>query len=190
VPRFIAPLGVGAHLERWGIAAEKIQECDWWESVELAGLQLHCTPARHFSARGLFDRHATLWCSWALRTPGQNILLGADSGYGPHFKMMGERLGPFDLALLECGQYNDMWKQIHSMPEEIPLAWRDLKAERIMPIHWGAFKLAMHDWTEPVDRLLASVAREEQQKIVTPLIGQRFNTKQLEGLTDRWWEEI
>ncbi|PHI19706.1 hypothetical protein CEQ90_11700 [Lewinellaceae bacterium SD302] len=187
VQDFVVPLGVGAHLERWGIAANRITELDWWEQTDYAGIQLTCTPARHFSGRGLFNRYSTLWCAWAIRFGDyHNIFHGADSGYGIHFRQVGEKLGPFDFALLECGQYNDMWHQIHAMPEELLQAWDELNVRTIMPIHWGAFKLAMHSWTEPPERLLAAAGRREE-RILTPYIGKRFSPYEVEENRERWW---
>lgn len=190
VDQFIVPLGVGAHLERWGVEVERITELDWWEQTDYAGIQLSCTPARHFSGRGLFNRHTTLWCSWAIRFGEyHNVFHGADSGYGVHFKQVGEKLGPFDFALLECGQYNEMWAQIHAMPEQLINAWDDLNVRTIMPIHWGAFKLAMHGWTEPPERLLKA-AGKRGERILTPLIGKRFSPYEVAENRQRWWREL
>lgn len=188
VPHFVAALGVGAHLERWGVATEKIIELDWWETNEVAGLKFTSTPTRHFSGRGL-RRFRTLWCGFAIEGAGHNVLYGADSGYGKHFKEIGEKLGPFDFALMECGQYNEMWNQIHAMPEELPQAWKDVNAKTMMPIHWGRFKLAMHPWTEPVERLLAATPINDQNRLITPSIGERFDPKKPEQYLNRWWRE-
>lgn len=173
VKHFYVPLGVGAHLEKWGVAPGKITELDWWDEVEMAGgMKLVSTPARHFSGRGLFNRNETLWTSYVLKTADQAIFLGADSGYGTHFKTIGEKYGPFDLTLLECGQYNENWPNIHMMPEETAQAHLDLKGKVLLPIHWGKFKLALHPWTEPVERLTVK-AEALHIKLLLPEIGQR-----------------
>ena len=134
-------------------------------------LKLIATPARHFSGRSLFNRNETLWTSFILKTAEKTIFLGADSGYGSHFKMIGEKYGPFDLTMLECGQYNQNWPNIHMMPEETAQAHVELKGKVLIPIHWGKFKLAMHPWTEPVERLTAK-GKELGIKILLPQIGQ------------------
>jgi hypothetical protein len=127
-------------------------------------------PARHFSGR-LFTRAQSLWSSFVYQTPHHKLYLGADSGYGKHFKEIGEQFGPFDLALLECGQYNDMWPYIHMKPEEVVTAAKDLKSKVLMPVHWGKFSLAMHPWNEPIQRVSAA-AKENGMPITTPLIGE------------------
>lgn len=173
VGHFYVPLGVGAHLESWGVNAEKITELDWWDEVEIApNMKLAATPARHFSGRGLFNRNETLWASYVLKSADKSIFLGADSGYGKHFKTIGEKYGPFDLTMLECGQYNVNWPNIHMMPEETAQAHIDLKGKVLMPIHWGKFKLALHSWTEPVERLTKR-GKELGINMLLPEIGQQ-----------------
>jgi len=184
--QFIVPLGVGSHLENWGIAAERIQEMDWWEEMALPGdLILAMTPARHFSGRGLVT-HKTLWASYSFLWPDQKVFASGDSGYGPHFKEIGEKLGPFDLAMLENGQYNEDWPLIHMMPEECWQAGRDLNAASIMPIHWGKFTLALHHWTDPVERLLQAAASADSV-FLSPVIGQH-NRLMHDFPRDRWWQ--
>lgn len=168
--RFIAPLGVGAHLEAWGVAASAITEKDWWEGVQAGPVLLTLAPARHFSGRGLNNRASTLWGSWVMQAGGRKIFFGADSGYSPTFKEIGDRFGPFDLALLECGAYHELWHGIHMMPEEAVQAAVDIQARVLMPIHWGKFSLAMHPWKEPVERLSAK-AQELDMPLLTPRIG-------------------
>lgn len=185
-PHFVCSLGVGAHLERWGVSASKIIELDWWETNEVAMLKFTSTPSRHFSGRKI-KRFRTLWGGFAIESKDHKVLYASDSGYGKHFKEIGEKLGPFDLAFLECGQYNEMWNQIHAMPEELPQAWQEVQAKVMMPIHWGRFKLAMHDWTEPVERLLAATADTDQQRLITPRIGERFDPAKPANYVTRWW---
>jgi L-ascorbate metabolism protein UlaG (beta-lactamase superfamily) len=171
VNMFYMPLGVGVHLQKWGIEKERIVELDWWQETNFEDLTFVCTPAQHFSGRGLTDRASTLWCSWIIQSETDNIYFSGDSGYGPHFKTIGEQYGPFDFAMLECGQYNEMWHEIHMFPEETAQAGIDIKAKRFMPIHWGAFKLALHPWTEPIKRV-SKKAKELNIELVTPKIGE------------------
>jgi len=170
VGRFIAPLGVGAHLEAWGVPPEKIIELDWWERAELGGgLAIVATPARHFSGRTL-ARGKTLWASYALLAPARRFYLGGDSGYGEHYKEIGAKYGPFDLAMLECGQYDAYWPNIHTMPEENARAGRELGAKWILPVHWAKFTLGTHPWDDPVERLTREATRLGQG-VTTPRIG-------------------
>ncbi|WP_424767655.1 MBL fold metallo-hydrolase [Paenibacillus sp. sgz302251] len=171
VKRYIVPLGVAPHLVRWGIDPARIEEHDWWEEFEYEGLRLACTPARHFSGRSLTDRDATLWCSWVIQGRGTKVFFSGDSGYGPHFKEIGSKYGPFDLTLMECGQYDRRWAAIHMMPEETVQAHLDVQGRVMIPIHWGAFTLAMHSWTDPVERAVAA-AKQLNATISTPKIGE------------------
>lgn len=190
VNNFITPLAVGNHLKKWGVDSNKISELDWWDEKTLDNVQFICTPAQHFSGRGLSDRGATLWSSWVIKTEKYSIFFSGDSGYNTHFKEIGEMYGPFDFAMMECGQYNEQWKQIHMIPEETVQASLDLKAKLIMPIHWAAFKLAFHTWTEPVERLIGK-AKEYNLKVITPKIGQQFKiSKSPEAIENYWWKEI
>ncbi len=183
--RFITPLGVGAHLERWGIPASAITEKDWWESVEVGGVKLTLAPSRHFSGRGLNNRASTLWGSWVVEAGNRKVYFGADSGYSPTFREVGQRFGPFNLALLECGAYNELWRSIHMMPEEVAQAAAELQARVLMPIHWGKFNLAMHPWKEPVERLTAK-ANELGMPLLTPSIGAVVVDADL-SRSERWW---
>ncbi len=169
--KIICSLGISSHLTYWGIEEAKIAELDWWEGMTLdAGIELIAAPARHFSGRGL-KRGQSLWSSFVLRSSQHAFYLGGDSGYDQHFKWIGEQYGAFDLAVLECGQYNTMWPLIHMMPEDTARAALDLKAKVLMPVHWGKFMLAMHEWNEPVKRLLKK-AKELNLKVTTPKIGE------------------
>lgn len=168
---FYTSLGVGAHLEYWGIDTNKITEFDWWESAAVdENMQLTAAPGRHFSGRGI-KRGQTLWSSFILKTPDYNLFIGGDSGYDTHFKTIGDKFGPFDLAILECGQYNKSWPNIHMMPEETVQAAIDLKAKILLPVHWGKFSLALHPWKEPVTRVIQK-AGAENVRLITPMIGE------------------
>ena len=156
VKRFVTPLGVDEHLKYWGVPAEKITTLDWWEQASVDdSVSITATPARHFSGRK-FAQAKTQWASFVLKLHGYSIFIGGDSGYDAQFKKIGELFGPFDLALLETGQYGEDWPTIHMMPEETATAAIDLRAKVLMPVHWGKFVLANHDWREPVERLLKS----------------------------------
>ncbi|RYY39764.1 MAG: MBL fold metallo-hydrolase [Chitinophagaceae bacterium] len=188
VNRIITGLGTGAHLERWGFDARMIIELDWWEERALPdGFRITATPARHFSGRGL-KRNGAVWTSFALQTPARKIFLGGDSGYGAHFRSIGEKLGPFDLAILECGQYNAYWKYIHMMPEEVVQAAHDLGAQQLLPVHWGKFTLALHDWDEPIRRVVAA-AEQQQLPLLHPMIGELVDLDN-PVKHHRWWEDI
>jgi len=186
---FFVPLGVGKHLRDWGVEASRIHELDWWGEIDFEGLHFAFTPARHFSGRGLTDRFSTLWGGWVIRGKKDNIYFSADSGYGPHFAEIGNKFGPFDLAMIECGQYNEKWADIHMMPEQSAQAAVDARAKVMMPIHWGAFVLAMHSWTDPVERVTKK-ADELGMRIITPRIGDVITMKGLATFHERWWREV
>ncbi len=181
----ITSLGVGSHLEYWGIDMNKVTELDWYQSTEVEGIRLTAAPARHFSGRG-FKRAKTLWSSFILKTKEVAIYIGADSGYDTHFQNIGEKQGPFDLAILESGQYNEAWKNIHMMPEETVQASLDLRAKILLPVHWGKFSLSLHPWDEPIKRVVKK-AEELNVKITTPRIGEPLLIGKKHP-TDQWWE--
>ena len=188
VEKIFVPLGVGAHLEKWGVPVEKIVESDWWDESNLGEkFKLVCTPARHFSGRGLADRFNTLWCSWVIISENHRIYFGGDSGYFPGFEEIGKKYGPFDITMIECGAYSKYWPYIHIMPEEAVQANLDLRGKVLLPIHWGKFNLSIHSWIEPVERLLKK-ADELNVNIATPLIGESFT---LNGSipNKQWWRE-
>ena len=186
VKKIYCSAGISSHLIYWGINKEIITEMDWWQTEVLDNnTTLTAAPARHFSGRAI-KRGQTLWSSFILTSPGIKIYLGGDSGYDSHFKEIGEKFGPFDLAILECGQYNTMWPLIHMMPEETVQAAIDLKTKQLLPVHWGKFRLSMHPWNEPVKRVLAK-AKEINMPVLTPRIGEPvlFLSK---SSSKAWWE--
>ncbi len=189
VGMFYTPLGVGVHLQEWGVEDQRIVELDWWQEINFKDLKFKCAPAQHFSGRGIDDRRNTLWSSWIIQSETENIFFSGDSGYGPHFKEIGDKYGPFDFAMMECGQYNDMWKEIHMMPEETAQAGLDVKAKFIMPIHWGAFKMAMHPWTDPVERLMTK-ASSLKIPVLVPRIGEFVILHEKEIQTNNWWTKF
>lgn len=183
---WITSLGVGAHLEYWGIPADKIMELDWWESFAMkAGCSITAAPARHFSGRGL-KRAQSLWSSFVLRSPRYNFYLGGDSGWDAHFAEIGRRFGPFDLAILECGQYHPYWKHIHMMPEEVADAAEALGARRLLPVHWGKFVLSLHPWNEPIERLLKAAAGKPFTMLM-PMIGETVLPVSDKACDKYWW---
>jgi L-ascorbate metabolism protein UlaG (beta-lactamase superfamily) len=187
VKQFIVPLGVACHLERWGVDPKIIQEHDWWDEFAFRGLTLASTPARHFSGRGLGGRDTSLWCSWVILSEQTRIFFSGDSGYGPHFKEIGNKYGPFDLTLMECGQYNERWAGIHMMPEETVQAHLDVKGKLMIPIHWGAFTLALHSWTDPVERAVKA-AKQLNTAIATPRIGEIVSIGSAVYPNSVWWK--
>lgn len=188
VGKVITGLGTGAHLERWGFTPEQIIEKDWNESAVLdSGFVITATPGRHFSGRG-FKRNQAIWASFVLQTPTKKIFIGGDSGYDTHFAKIGAEHGPFDLALLECGQYNKAWKYIHLMPEEAVQAALDLKAKTLMPVHWAKFALAYHAWDEPIARVTKE-AHRLNVPILHPMIGELVDLND-SGVQAEWWKGI
>lgn len=188
VGQFYTPLGVGNHLISWGVPKENVHQLDWWETIMFDQIELVCTPARHFSGRGITDRNTTLWSSWVIKGANKNIYFSGDGGYGAHFKEIGDKYGPFDISMMECGQYNQDWHAIHMMPEETAQAAVDLQSKLFMPIHWGAFTLAFHDWTDPAERVTAAALKLNQQ-VTTPKIGEPVIVGAAVFPTARWWEE-
>jgi L-ascorbate metabolism protein UlaG (beta-lactamase superfamily) len=181
-------LGVAAHLVYWGFDAKIIHELDWWQSKQMDDdIKITATPARHFSGRGI-KRAQTLWSSFVLESSTRKLFLGGDSGYGHHFAEIGNKFGSFDLAILECGQYNERWPMIHMMPEQTVQAGIDLGAKIILPVHWGKFALAYHVWDEPINRF-SKKANELKIKHITPQIGESYYFDQPHQ-TKRWWSSL
>jgi L-ascorbate metabolism protein UlaG (beta-lactamase superfamily) len=187
VGSFYVPSGVGRHLIRWGIHPSKIHEFNWWEEAEFEGLRFACTPAIHFSGRYILDNNSTLWCSWVIAHSEVKLFFSGDSGYGPHFKTIGEKYGPFNLTLMECGQYDYRWPTIHMLPEETVQAQLDVRGEMMIPIHWAAFKLAFHDWTDPIDRIMKA-AKERGVAICSPRIGEVVSIQDALYPSSVWWK--
>jgi L-ascorbate metabolism protein UlaG (beta-lactamase superfamily) len=188
---FLVPLGVGAHLEYWGIAPERIVELDWWQSHSLGGLTFVATPARHFSGRSVTfsDRDATLWAGWALIGPRHRVYYSGDTAMFAGFEQIGERLGPFDVTLIECGAYSALWADVHLGPEQAVLAHQRVRGHWLIPVHWGLFDLALHGWTEPIERV-AAAARAAGVKLATPRPGQSFAFDPDTASGERWWPEV
>lgn len=185
VGRFYVPLGVGAHLRSWGVKADIITELNWWQEAEHQGFNFICAPARHFSGRG-FTNNITLWSSWIIQTSRRQFYFSGDSGYGPHFKEIGQKYGPMDFVMMECGQYNEKWPAIHMVPEETVQATIDVKGKVLLPIHWGAFTLAMHTWDDPINRVVTE-ANRLNVPIATPKIGEMILLDNHDIPSSRWW---
>jgi L-ascorbate metabolism protein UlaG (beta-lactamase superfamily) len=186
---FIVPHGVGNHLRSWEVPEQSIIELNWNDSKEINGIEFVCLPARHFSGRGPFNRNSTLWSSWAIKSEHGKIYFSGDSGYGKHLKKIGDEHGPFDISLIDCGQYNKAWKYSHMFPEQSLKATKDLKGEYLIPIHWGAFTLSTHSWIEPPEKVFAN-AEKLGQKIILPQIGQIISMKQTNYKIKKWWKEF
>lgn len=188
VNHVVTSLGVGEHLEFWGYPADQIHEADWHESITLTDdFTIHVRPSRHFSGRWL-TRQPTLWSSFVLQIGDKKIYVGGDSGYDEHFAQIGEEHGPIDLALLECGQYNTSWHHIHMMPEETVKAGQDLKATKVMPVHWAKFTMALHAWDDSIKRV-TTAAEKAGVPLVTPMIGEKVHIHE-ERAFDPWWEGV
>jgi len=185
INKVVCSLGVGSHLEHWGLDKKIIHEPDWWETIELGDLTMTAAPGRHFSGRGI-KRGQSLWSSFILKTTTHNLFLGGDSGYDSHFKEIGKKYGPFDLAILESGQYNTSWPHIHMMPEETVQAALDLDTKVLLPVHWGKFTLAMHAWDEPIQRVLKK-AKELNVNVAHPKIGEAYELGADLPL-EKWWD--
>jgi L-ascorbate metabolism protein UlaG (beta-lactamase superfamily) len=184
----VTSLGVGEHLEAWGVPPEKITELDWWESASITNdIEFTATPARHFSGRS-FVRGKTLWSAFVLKIHGFQLFLGGDSGYEEHFKEIGKRFSEFDIALLECGQYGVNWPYIHMLPEQTVTAAKDLNVKVLMPVHWAKFELSVHPWDEPINRA-SKFASENNQPMTTPMIGEPVILNSSYP-NIRWWDKV
>ncbi len=189
VKKVICALGVGEHFEHWGFDPATIIEEDWNTKIILDdGFTAHTVPARHFSGRG-FSRNKSLWTSYVVATPSMKIFIGGDSGYDTHFAEIGKNHGPFDLALLENGQYDKSWKYIHMMPEEVLEAARDLNARRLFPVHSSKFALGNHSWDDPWIRITER-NKVMNVSLVTPIIGEPVYLKDSTQVFKEWWKGI
>jgi L-ascorbate metabolism protein UlaG (beta-lactamase superfamily) len=180
---------VGEHLEHWGFNPDIIIEKDWHEKFNLdSGFTVNTTSARHFSGR-TFVRNKSLWTSYVLQTPTLKIFIGGDSGYDTHFAEIGKNFGPFDLAILENGQYDRKWRYIHSLPDEILQIAKDLDAKKILPVHSSKFALAAHAWDEPLTKIVEN-GKKENLPVITPMIGEQVNLKDNNQQFTEWWKEV
>ncbi|MEV4945273.1 MBL fold metallo-hydrolase [Streptomyces sp. NPDC053755] len=189
---FVVPLGVGAHLERWGVPASRLRELDWNESTEVGELRLTATPARHFCGRGLRNQQHTLWASWVVTGPEHRIYHSGDTGYFPGFEEIGAAHGPFDVTMIQLGAYSEFWPDIHMTPEEGMRAHLDLQGGSphgvLLPIHWGTFNLAPHPWHEPAERTLYA-GHAAGQVVATPRPGEPFEPASIPP-AEPWWRHV
>jgi L-ascorbate metabolism protein UlaG (beta-lactamase superfamily) len=184
---FLVPLGVGAHLEHWGVPATRIVELDWDDRHQVAGLEFVATAARHFSGRG-FSRDETLWSSWVINGPTRKVFYSGDTGYFPGFAEIGRQYGPFDVTLVQVGAYGDAWPDIHMVPEDGVASHIDVRGALMIPVHWGTFNLALHDWAEPADRTWRE-AKARDVRLAIPRPGERVDVDNPPPV-DGWWEQI
>lgn len=191
VKHFYVPLGIKGHLQRWGVADQKITEMDWYEQQKLGDIDVIFTPSRHFSGRSINDQSKTLWGSWVVKSPDLSLFFSGDSGYGKHYAEISKRYGGFDIALMEDGQYNVRWDEIHMLPEQSVQAVLDLNAKHVLPVHWGKFDLSIHPWKEPIQRFLEEADKHDIVTL-TPQIGQVFNLQNppTPANQGKWWEDV
>ncbi len=194
VGHFYVPLGIKAHLLRWGVAKEKVSEYDWYEDISFNNINFVFTPSRHFSGRGISNHRKTLWGSWVIIAPKIKVYFSGDGGYSPEFAKIGKKFNGFDIAFMEDGAYNESWKDVHMLPEQSVQASIDVKTKVVVPIHWGKFDLSTHKWNEPIQRFIKAMNRhnnllekEKQIKMATPKIGENFNIENPPSF--KWWED-
>ena len=185
---FITPLGVGEHIKSWGIEKSRVSEMDWWQETQRDQIKIIATPAQHFSGRGLVKQNHTLWASWVIQSSKHNVYFSGDTGYDIHFKDIGEKYGPFDIAFIENGQYNPQWEEVHMLPEQAAQAYFDLKAKKFFPIHWGMFELSLHSWYEPIVKI-SELGEKRDIDIVAPRIGEMISVND-ELETANWWQNL
>ncbi|MBV8036603.1 MAG: MBL fold metallo-hydrolase [Pelomonas sp.] len=186
---FITSLGVGAHLEAWGVPAARIVELDWWEHWQAPGaeLRISAAPSQHFSGRSLSDRNATLWSSLVIETPRHRVFFSGDTGLTSEYAAIRERFGPFDLVMLEVGAFHPAWGDIHLGPENALKALQLLGGGAFLPVHWGTFSLALHDWDQPAETLLELGPRQGAQ-LLMPRLGEAVEPAKGEPAAP-WWRE-
>jgi L-ascorbate metabolism protein UlaG (beta-lactamase superfamily) len=185
---FVTSLGVGAHLEHFGVAPELIHELDWWEQFSLRDLTVTATPSQHFSGRGLKDRNATLWSSLSIRTARHSVFFSGDTGLTHQFKTIAERMGRFDLVMLEVGAYHPAWGDIHLGPHNALQALDWLGGGAFLPVHWGTFNLAMHAWDAPAEVLLAESGKRNL-RLMMPRLGEAVEPAHAEAVQP-WWRGV
>lgn len=187
IKKVICGLGVGAHFRHWKFDTDKIMELNWNETFQSDDqILIHATPARHFSGRSTY-RNSTLWLSYIVQTPTFKIFFGGDGGYDTHFKEIGGKFGSIDLAILENGQYNLAWKNIHSLPEEVLQEAKDLNAKRVLPGHSCKYALSIHPWDEPLNRIV-DINLNHHIPLVTPMIGELVYLQNEQQQFKEWWK--
>lgn len=187
--QFLVPMGVETDLQKWGVAADKIQRFDWWQEQAIEQGLIAFTPTQHFSGRGIGDGNTTLWGSWVIKTQAGSVYFSGDSGYFDGFKQIGSKYGPFDISFIETGAYDNDWAHIHMTPEQSVQAHLDVKSEVMVPVHNGTFDLAFHAWYEPLERVSAA-AKQADTALLTPEFGQVVSMSQLHrsvAHNSYWW---
>ena len=187
VDQFFVPLGVRAHVMKWGVDSNKIVEMDWYESTTYKGVEFTLVPSRHFSGRGVSDGHSTLWGGWIFKSDSLSVYFSGDSGYFDEFKDIGTYFGPFDISFIDTGAYDEAWANVHMFPAQSVQASIDLKSKAYLPIGWARFDLAPHYWDDPIIRAVKEADRQNVT-IATPLIGQTFTLDELPQ--EHWWETM
>ncbi|HEY8090702.1 MAG TPA: MBL fold metallo-hydrolase [Polyangiaceae bacterium] len=185
---FVVPLGLGAHLVYWGVPESRIVEHDWWDRTTIGGVEIVSTPSRHASGRDVVDTGAKLWSGYAFVGPAHRVYYSGDTGLFPALRDIGERLGPFDLTMIEIGQYGEGWPDWHLGPEQAVVAHQRVKGRVMLPVHWATFALAYHGWTEPIERALVA-AQAASVSVVVPRPGQSVEPSEPLPL-DRWWPNL
>jgi L-ascorbate metabolism protein UlaG (beta-lactamase superfamily) len=188
-PLFVVPLGVGADLEMWGVEPGAVIELDWWDDVEIAGLTITATPARHFSGRWLDDQAQTLWAGYVIASAQHRVYYSGDTALFPELVDIGDKLGPFDLTMIEAGAYDSLWPDVHLGPEQAVFAHRLVGGAVMLPVHWGMFDLALHNWTEPIERVLAEAAKHGVV-VRTPKPGGLIDIETRPAADVRWWPDV
>lgn len=190
--QFLVPLGVETDLQKWGVAAENIKRFDWWQELETHNSLIAFTPTQHFSGRGIGDSNTTLWGSWVIKTAAGSIYFSGDSGYFDGFKQIGKQYGPFDIAFIETGAYDNDWAHIHMTPEQSVQAYLDLNGRVMVPVHNGTFDLAFHSWYDPLERV-NTAAGASGAVLLTPVFGQPISITSLSQHVEtntKWWRKL
>jgi len=185
---FVTSLGVGAHLEAWGVPQERIVELDWWESHQVGDVTITATPSQHFSGRGLKDRNSTLWSSLVVRSQRHAVFFSGDTGLTTEYRAIRERFGPFDLVMLEIGGLHPSWGDVHLGPANALKALTMLGGGPFLPIHWGTFCLAMHEWDEPAEKML-ELAPKAGVRLLMPRLGEPVEPSH-EHRAEPWWRAV
>ncbi|WP_244204684.1 MBL fold metallo-hydrolase [Vibrio rhodolitus] len=191
--QFIVPLAVGRHLEKWGVSPEKIEELDWWQSAKVGSVELIAAPANHNSGRTGFDSNSTLWASWVIKGASDSLFYSGDTAYDNHFKQIGERFGPFDIAFIEVaanvkdGKGFPVENWGHMQARHTANAYQDLNAKVLMPVHWSTYELFSHYWDEPIYDLIEEVQKIDA-KLITPMVGESFELHSAINTRD-WWNK-
>lgn len=188
--QYLVPLGIDAHLKKWGVPVSQVHALEWWQEHVLKGVRFVATPSRHYSGRGLDDKNATLWTAWSVLGAKHRFYVSGDTGYTDYFRATSDKFGPFDLAFIKIGAYGPghPWADIHMSAEDAVQAAVDLRAKRMFPVHWATFNLALHDWDEPIKRTLAA-ARDKKVDLLTPRVGEIVNADE-PFVSTAWWESV